>query len=130
LLFQRPSELREARWDEFDLEGKNWGVPMWEIPAHRAGAIGDTKITRTGWQSHLVPLAREAVSILKALWPATGHTGIVFKSARSTGKPLSDGAVLGALRRLGYARVMTAHGFRASTRTLAAERLHVDEKIS
>lgn len=129
LVFQRPSELREARWDEFDLAGKNWGAPMWEIPAERDGAEGDTKITRTGWQSHLVPLSCEAVSILEALRPATEHTGWVFKSNRKTDRPLSEGAILAALRRMGYAKKMTAHGFRASARTLAAERLKADERV-
>lgn len=129
LVFQRPSELREARWNEFDLAGKNWGAPMWEIPAERDGAEGDTKITRTGWQSHLVPLSTEAVSILEALRPATEHTGWVFKSNRKTDRPLSEGAILVALRRMGYAKKMTAHGFRASARTLAAERLKADERV-
>ncbi len=78
--FNAWSELREARWSEFDLAGKAWGTPMWEIPAQRVDAEGDTKITRTGWESHLVPLSRQAVSILEALKPLTAHTGLVFKS--------------------------------------------------
>ena len=53
----------------------------------------------------------------------------MFKSGRVTGRPLSDGAVRLALRRLGFNGEMTAHGFRASVRTLAAERLRVDERI-
>ncbi|MGN3708225.1 tyrosine-type recombinase/integrase [Achromobacter xylosoxidans] len=123
LLFQRPTELRQAGWDEFDLTGKNWGAPMWEIPAERAEAEGDTKITRTGWESHLVPLSRQAVSILQALYPLTGHTGMVFASQRKPGQPLSNSTLRAALIRLGFAGEMTAHGFRASARTLAAERL-------
>lgn len=123
LLFQRPTELRQAGWDEFDLTGKNWGAPMWEIPAERAGAEGDTKITRTGWESHLVPLSRQAVSILQALYPLTGRTGMVFASQRKPGQPLSNSTLRAALIRLGFAGEMTAHGFRASARTLAAERL-------
>jgi len=129
LVFQRPSELRLAQWDEFDLEGRNWGTPMWEISAQRADAEGDTKITRTGWESHLVPLSTQAISILQALRPVTGHTRWVFKSNRVTDAPLSDGAIRAALGRLGFRGEMTAHGFRASTRTLAAERLRADEKI-
>lgn len=129
LVFQRPSELREARWSEFDLKGNVWGTPMWEIDAERADAVGDTKITRTGWESHLVPLSRQAVSILAALYRLTGHTEWVFKSARVSGAPLSDGAVRAALGRLGFQGEMTAHGFRATTRTLAAERLNVDPSI-
>ncbi|WP_066632311.1 tyrosine-type recombinase/integrase [Bordetella sp. H567] len=129
LVFQRPVELREARWDEFDLDGSEWGVPMWEISARRADAEGDTKITRTGWESHLVPLSRQALSILQALRRLTGHTPWVFKSSRVSGRPLSEGAVRLALRRLGFHGEMTAHGFRASARTLAEERLRVPANI-
>lgn len=129
LVFQRPTELREAAWDEFDLKGKNWGAPMWEIPAARAEAEGDTKITRTGWESHLVPLSRQAVSILEALYPLTGHTGLVFASQRKPGQPLSNSTVRAALLRLGFGGEMTAHGFRASARTLAAERLGAPPEV-
>lgn len=130
-LFQRPTELREATWSEFDLDGDRfgWGVPMWEIPAERLDAEGDTKITRTGWESHLVPLSRQAVELLRLLHPYTGRTGLVFASSRKPGQPLSDGTVLGALRRMGYAKRMTAHGFRASARTMAAERLKIDRDL-
>ncbi|MGE4340117.1 MAG: tyrosine-type recombinase/integrase [Pigmentiphaga sp.] len=130
-VFQRPSELREARWCEFDLDGDRfeWGVPMWEIPSERIGAEGDTKITRTGWHSHLVPLSRQAVSILEQLKPLTYRSGLVFASSRKQGRPLSDGTVLGAIRRMGFAGQMTAHGFCASARTLAAERLKVDRDL-
>jgi integrase len=129
ILFQRPNELREGPWDEFDLDGKEWGVPMWEISAHRADAGGDTKITRTGWEAHLVPLPTQAVEILRELKPLTGHTGLVFHSARNPGSALSEGALLAALRRMGYAGRMTAHGFRASARTMGAERLKIDSDL-
>ena len=129
LVFQRPSELRGAGWDEFDLDGVSWGVPMWEIPALRSGAVGDTKITRTGWASHLVPLSNQAVSVLRTLKPLTGHTGLVFHSSRNPGNPLSSNTALSALRRLGYAGEMTAHGFRASARTMAAERLRINRDM-
>lgn len=129
LVFQRPTELRGSGWDEFDLDGRSWGVPMWEIPAHRAGVEFDTKIARTGWESHLVPLSLQAVSILRTLHPLTGRTGLVFHSSRNPGQPLSSGAALSALRRIGYAGKMTAHGFRASARTMAAERLRVNTDI-
>jgi integrase len=129
LVFQRPTELRAALWSEFDLDGKAWGTPMWEIQPQRDPEAGGTKIGNTGWESHLVPLSRQAVAILRALWPITGRTGLVFHSSRKPGNPISDGTVLGALRRMGYAGRMTTHGFRASARTLAAERLKVPNEL-
>jgi len=130
-LFQRPTEMRWAGWDEIDLTGDRfeWGVPMWEISAQRLADQGDTKITRTGWASHLVPLPRQAVQLLQELQPLTGRTGLVFASSRKPGQPLSDGTALTALKRMGYAGQMTAHGFRASARTMAAERLKVDRDL-
>ncbi|WP_296556991.1 integrase arm-type DNA-binding domain-containing protein [Pigmentiphaga sp.] len=89
-LFQRPTEMRLARWDEFDLVGDRfgWAVPMWEIPTQRLTTEGDTKITKTGWETHLVPLPSQVVTILQTLKPLTGRSGFLFESARKPGQPL------------------------------------------
>ena len=64
------------------------------------------------------------------LHPVTGHGRFVFPSPRSGERPISDNAVLSALRRMGYPKdEMTGHGFRAMARTMLAERLGVDEAI-
>ncbi|MFC3338173.1 tyrosine-type recombinase/integrase [Paracandidimonas soli] len=129
LLFQRPSELRLARWREFDLDGNKWGAPMWEIPAEREGQQGDTKISLTGWESHLVPLPRQAVEILKILKPVTGDSGMVFQSPIKPRQPISNNTPMAAIKKLGFQGQMTVHGFRASARTMAAELLRVDPEL-
>ncbi len=121
LLFVRPGELRAAHWSEFNLEGKE---PAWRIPASR------TKMRR----EHIVPLAPQAVSILKKLSALTGPDGLVFPSLTSRARPLSENAITAALRRMGYdGDTMTWHGFRtvASTRLreLGRDRVHIELQL-
>ncbi len=122
LTFVRPGELRAALWSEFDLDSG-----MWRIPADR---MKGTKVAKAKGQDHLVPLSSQAVAILKALQPLTGHRPAVFPSTRGDGRVMSDMTMGAALRRLGFASdEMTAHGFRAMARTMLVERLNYDEAI-
>ena len=109
LLFVRPGELRHAEWSEIDLEAAEWTIPA-----------GKMKMR----QAHLVPLCAQAVAILAELQPLTGRGVYVFPSARGKGRPMSNNAINAALRRMGYTtEQMTAHGFRATARTLLDEAL-------
>lgn len=118
LVWLRPGELRHARWEEFDLDR---GV--WEIPGPRMKRPKAEKIISGG---HLVPLSRQAVEILRELHALTGRGSYVFPGARSRERPMSENAVRAALRALGYGNEdATGHGFRASARTLAVERLKI-----
>src|SRR5262249_49255143 len=75
---------------------------------------------------HIVPLARQAVEILRELHPLTGAGQYVFPCARSTSRPMSNNAILAALRRMGIGKdEMTGHGFRAMARTVLDEVLGV-----
>ena len=106
LVFVRPGELRKAEWTEIELD-----AGLWRIPAERMK-------TR---KAHLVPLARQAVTLLRELHPLTGRGKYVFPSIRTQTRPMSDNTLNAALRRLGYGQdEMTAHGFRA----LASTRLN------
>ena len=122
LVFQRPGELRKAEWSEFDLEEK-----MWTIPSHR---MKRTISAKANGEPHLVPLSTQAVAILRELQPLTGQARYVFPSLRGDERPMSDAAVLAALRRMGFPKdEMTGHGFRAMARTMMAERLDIDEAV-
>lgn len=113
LVFLRPGELRNARWDEFDLDGSTDVGPLWRIPKERM------KMTR----EHIVPLSRQAVAIVRDLHALTGRSRLVFPGLRSRDRPISDNTLNAALRRLGYSsEEMTAHGFRAMASTLLNER--------
>jgi integrase len=107
LLFVRPGELRGAQWSEFDLEAAEW-----RIPAERM-KMGER---------HLVPLAKQALKLLKELHGLTGRGPYVFPSLRTRERPMSENTVNAALRRLGYAGdEMTGHGFRAMASTCLNE---------
>jgi integrase len=111
MLFVRPGELRHAEWAELDLEES-----VWNIPAHKMKMK----------QAHIVPLCRQAVEILTELKELTGASRYVFPSGRTFARPMSENAILAALRRMGYDKnTMTGHGFRAMARTILDEVLQV-----
>lgn len=77
-------------------------------------------------QAHIVPLCAQAIEILKELKQLTGASKYVFPSGRSFARPMSNNAILAALRRMGYDKdTMTGHGFRAMARTILDEVLQV-----
>lgn len=104
-VFVRPGELRKAKWDEIDLDKGEWSY----------------LVTKTKSQ-HIVPLCTQVIAILKELQSLTGQSEYVFPSGRSFARPMSDNAILAALRRLGISGdEMTGHGFRAMARTILDE---------
>lgn len=103
MVFVRPGELRAAEWSEFNLDASEW-----RIPAHRMKMR----------EEHIVPLAKQAVSVLRALHTLTGHFRYVFPSVRTPNRPMSENTVNAALRALGFDKdTMTGHGFRAMAST-------------
>jgi integrase len=103
LTFVRPGELRSAEWSEFDLDGALWSIPA-----------GKMKMRRP----HRVPLARQALAILRDLHALTGHGRFLFPSVRSSARYMSENTINAALRRLGFKQdEMTAHGFRSAALT-------------
>jgi integrase len=113
LLFPRPGELRLAQWTEFDLERAVWAIPASRMKMRRA---------------HRVPLPRQAVALRTAL-RTIAPGDLLFPSVRSPSRPISDGTLNAALRRLGYAKdEVTGHGFRATASSLLNEssRWHPD----
>jgi len=114
-VFVRPTELRAAEWNEMNFDGEQ---PEWRIPAERM------KMRET----HIVPLPRQAVGILRELVVITGRQRYVFPAIGGGGRPISENTLNGALRRIGYTGdVMTAHGFRTMASTLLNEQgVHPD----
>ncbi|WP_318556913.1 phage integrase central domain-containing protein [Geobacter anodireducens] len=111
LFFVRPGELQKAEWSEFDLDAAEWN-----IPANRMKSK----------QPHLVPLAKQAIAILRELHKLTGNGKYLFPSLRSNKRPMSNVAMLAAFRRMGYDKEeMTTHGFRAMARTILDEVLQI-----
>jgi integrase len=111
LFFVRPGELRNAEWEEISFENAEWNIPASKMKMK---------------EPHLVPLSQQAIDILKELKEYTGASRYVFPSGRTFDRPMSDNAILAALRRMGYAKdEMSGHGFRAMARTILDEVLQV-----
>lgn len=105
LVFVRPGELRQAEWKDFDFDLAEWRF----------------LVTKTNTE-HIVPLSKQAIAILEEIKPLTGEGRYVFPSARSKSRPMSDNALLAAMRRMGIQKEeLTTHGFRATARTILDE---------
>lgn len=108
LFFVRPGELRRARWADVDLDAAEW-----RYTASKTGT------------PHIVPLASQALDILRELKRLTGQGEYVFPGVRGKDRPMSENTVTAALRRMGFdGDTMTGHGFRAMARTILDEVLH------
>jgi integrase len=117
----RPSELREARWSEFDFDKKLWTIPV------------DRKGRKKGLE-HLVPLSTQAIEALEELRTYTGAYALLFPGRSDHTKPRSDTVFLMALRRMGYEGRQTGHGFRHIASTILNEHgfdeNHVEAQLS
>jgi integrase len=107
LTFVRPGELRNAEWSEFDLNAAIWTITAARMKMRRA---------------HRVPLAAQALGVLKRLHAITGQGKLLFPSVRSAERCVSENTINAALRRLGYGKdEMTGHGFRAAASSMLNE---------
>ncbi|MBB2493502.1 tyrosine-type recombinase/integrase [Aquipseudomonas ullengensis] len=119
MLACRPSELREARWEEINLDAGLWLIPAERMKRRR---------------EHLVPLPTQAVALLRELKNITGNYSLLFPGRGNTTKPRSNTVFLMALRRLGYEGRQTGHGFRHLASTILNENgfdsQHVEAQLS
>ncbi|WP_368643061.1 tyrosine-type recombinase/integrase [Castellaniella ginsengisoli] len=103
LTFVRPSELRLARWHEFDLDNAIWTVPKERMKMRRP---------------HMVPLSRQALASLRSLHALSGSRPTLFPNRRNPDRVLAASSFNHAISRLGYGGRFSAHGFRATATTL------------
>jgi len=105
--FVRPTNVRLAKWSEIDFDKKQW-----IIPAKKMKTKGE----------FIVPLSNQAIQILKEAEQYSGDE-LVFPSTKSKTTPLSEGALIGCVRRIGYSKdEFVPHGFRAMFSTIAHEK--------
>lgn len=106
MLFVRPGELRNMEWREIDLDAALWSIPATKMKTR---------------QPHVVPLAKQAVAILRELHPLTGTGQYVFPG-RTGSRPMSNNSINAAMRYMGYdGDTVSGHGFRATARTILDE---------
>jgi integrase len=122
MLLLRPGELRFTRWNEIDFEAATITVPAARMKRVKAGKLHG--------KPHVVPLSTQAVAVLRDLEPLTGRGEYVFRGERHYERPMSDSTLVAAFRAMGIAAdEAVAHGFRATARTLIAEKLNVPEQV-
>lgn len=123
LIFQRPGNIRAMEWSWVDLQSATLYIPSMSMKR--------VKEKKQNGKPHIVPLSDQAIKILKQIYDLTGSGKYVFPSIRTRSRPMSDGTINAALRRLDFGSdEHVAHGFRATARTVIAERLpEIDDAI-
>jgi len=106
LTFVRTNELRGALWTEID-----WDKKEWRIPADRMKMK----------QLHIVPLSKQAISVLRELQKCSGNREYVFPNEHNPTTFMSENTMLYALYRMGYHSRATGHGFRSTASTILNE---------
>ncbi|QXR18701.1 tyrosine-type recombinase/integrase [Acinetobacter variabilis] len=101
----RVSELLQARWEEFDLEGRKWDIPE-ERMKNRL--------------PHRVPLTNMMIAELKAL-RLTHNQELLFPHRLNNKESMRSESILAVIKRSGYAGRMTTHGFRSLFSTIVNE---------
>ena len=110
LTWTRPGELRQAKWEQFDLEAVEWRIPAIKMK------------TGKHLQAHTVPLSPQSLALLPLLRDLSGHTDRLFPSNGNSGGVISENTINNLFRRMGYADKQSHHGLRASARSLLSER--------
>lgn len=106
LTFVRTTELRAAQWEEI-----HWGKAEWRIPADRMKMR----------EEHIVPLSRQAITVLQDLQKHSGTCQYVFPNEFNPSTYMSENTMLYALYRMGYRTRATGHGFRSTASTILNE---------
>lgn len=110
--FVRTVELRKAEWTEFDLEAAEWRVPADRMKMKKAMKAGE---------SHIVPLSRQALALLRELKTISGGQQFLFPNLRTPKTCMTATTINRALERMGYAGKFSGHGFRSTASTLLHE---------
>ncbi|QCV81141.1 integrase domain-containing protein [Enterobacter ludwigii] len=106
LTLVRPSEASGARWAEIDLNTKLWTIPAGRMKAKR---------------EHIVPLSPQALDILELMKPISAHREHIFPSRNNPNKSMNSQTANAALKRIGFAGKLVAHGLRSIASTALNE---------
>lgn len=109
----RSGEIREARWQEVDLEARAWIIPAKRMKAGR---------------EHFVPLSPAAVSVFQQMQPYRRNEQSLIFPGQTRDKPLSDMTLTKVMRDLG--RSETVHGFRSTFRDWVAEKTSYPRELA
>ncbi len=107
LTFVRTAELRGMRWEEINLETKEWHIPAERMKMR---------------EKHIVPLSKQVIELLNQIRKLHNNPDFVFPSHINPNKPISENTLIYAIYRMGYHSKATAHGFRATASTILNEK--------
>jgi integrase len=102
-MFKRPVEVRNAEWQELDLDAAEWQIPAKRMKKRKA---------------HVEPLSTQTVALLRELKAMTGSQDLLFPNHRRSGTAMAETTLSRALVSIGYENEFTPHGFRATASTL------------
>jgi integrase len=106
LTFVRSGELRAAEWVEIDFDKAEWRIPKERMKMK---------------ESHIVPLSKQAIQVLRELQSHSGNRQHIFPNDRRPATYMSENTMLYALYRMGYHSRTTGHGFRSTACTILYE---------
>ncbi|EMZ5810324.1 tyrosine-type recombinase/integrase [Klebsiella aerogenes] len=106
LTITRPAEAAEARWEEVDIEAREWKIPAARMKMNR---------------DHSVPLSDEAIAILEMMKPLSGNREFIFPSRIKPTQPMNSQTVNAALKRAGLGGILVSHGLRSIASTALNE---------
>lgn len=119
--FQRPGNTASMRWEHLDLDAATWTIPAAEMKGKR--------VRKEQGAAHVVPLPRQVVALLRSLQPLTQASGWVFESPQKPGHPITNDTMTLALGAMGLRGKQSAHGFRATARTMLREACKVNAEV-
>lgn len=102
----RPADASGTRWDEIDFEAKEWRIPLGRLKQRR---------------EHVIPLSSQALAVLEAMRPASGHRDFVFPHYSDPQRPMCSQTANAAIKRMGYAGRLVSHGMRSIASTALNE---------
>lgn len=116
-IFSRPTEIRTIKWSDYN---KKEGV-LNIYPLKQKATKQDIDKPKI-----VIPLPTQAIELLEQLYPLTGYREYIFASNRGEEPYISESTVNEALKRIGFKGEQTAHGFRATARTILEEELDIE----
>lgn len=118
----RPGIVASARWAEINLQRAEWTVPAFEDGQYKGNGEPIRRM-KLGVE-HVVSLPRQAVAMLREMKLVSGGAEYVFPATGKVRNPHTHRDALSrALRLMGFKGKHCTHGFRATLRTMARERL-------
>lgn len=102
----RPAEAATTRWADIDFEKKIWTIPAERMKKRRI---------------HIVPLSEQALALLEAIRPYSGHREYVFPADRDPRTHCNSQTANMALKRMGFEGRLVSHGMRSMASTILNE---------